>query len=58
MMFVVVLLAVLLAAALAVLPIWPFSEGWGYGPAIVIGIVLLILMFMALTGRVPGLEGY
>ena len=58
MMFVTVLLALLLATALAVLPIWPFSAGWGYGPAIVIGIVLLILMFMALTGRVPGLEGY
>ena len=38
---------------LGALPLWPYSRGWGYGPSIVIGLVLLILLAMALTGRVP-----
>ena len=40
---------------IGVLPVWPFSRGWGYGPAVVIGIVFLMLLVMTLTGRVPGI---
>ena len=31
---------------IGVLPVWPFSRGWGYGPAVVIGIVFLMLLVM------------
>ena len=38
---------------LGVLPWWPYSRGRGYGPSGLIGVVLLILLVMAITGRVP-----
>ena len=35
------------------LPSWPYSRGWGYAPSGLIGLVLVILLVMALTGHVP-----
>lgn len=55
MTFAIALLVVLFLVFLGVLPLWPFSREWGMGPAILIGIVLLILLGMAITGQVPGL---
>ena len=49
-----VILTVLVLAMILVLPIWPFSRSWGYGPAVLVGLVLLVLLAMAATGRVPG----
>ena len=34
------------------LPSWPYSSGWGYYPSGGLGLVLLILVILALTGRV------
>jgi len=42
-----VLIGFAVAAVLA-LPVWPFSRAWGYGPAVVIGIVIIILVGMTL----------
>jgi hypothetical protein len=53
--FALVVLAVIGLILIGVLPIWPFSRGWGYGPAVIIGLVLFILLVMTLTGRVPGM---
>jgi hypothetical protein len=33
------------------LPTWPYSSGWGPYPSGVVGIVLLVLIILALTGR-------
>jgi hypothetical protein len=55
MAFASVVLAVIGLILVGVLPIWPFSRGWGYGPAVIIGLVLFILLVMTLTGRVPGM---
>jgi hypothetical protein len=33
------------------LPTWPYSQGWGYYPSGFLGIILLIVVFMLLTGR-------
>ena len=49
-----VILTVLVLAMILVLPIWPFSRSWGYGPAVFVGIILSVLLAMAATGRVPG----
>lgn len=35
------------------LPWWRYSRGWGYGAPGFIGAVLVILLMMAVTGRVP-----
>ena len=45
----VVLLVVLL---LAVLPTWPYSGGWGYYPSGIVGLIVVVLLIMALTGRI------
>ena len=44
----VILLIVLLLGAL---PSWPYSRGWGYYPSGGLGLVLLILIILVLTGR-------
>jgi hypothetical protein len=46
-----VLLIVLIVVLLGVLPTWPHSRGWGYYPSGLIGIVVVVLLIMALTGR-------
>jgi len=46
---VLVLLVLLLIGAL---PTWPYSSGWGYYPSGGLGLVLLIVLVLALTGRI------
>ena len=45
---VIVLLVLLLIGAL---PTWPYSGGWGYFPSGGLGLVLVIVLILALTGR-------
>ncbi|MEP6957855.1 MAG: DUF3309 family protein [Nitrospirota bacterium] len=45
---VIVLLVLLLVGAL---PTWPHSAEWGYYPSGGLGLILLILVILALTGR-------
>lgn len=30
---------------------WPYASSWGYGPSGLLFIVLIVLLIMALTGR-------
>jgi hypothetical protein len=46
------LLIVLLILLVGAVPTWPHSRGWGYGPSGVLGLVLVVLLIMALLGRV------
>jgi hypothetical protein len=50
-----VLLVVLILIMLGVLPTWPHSRAWGYGPTGIVGIILIILLVYLLLG--PGLWG-
>jgi len=45
------LLIVLVLILLGVLPVWPHSRRMGYRPSGIIGIVLIILLVLVLTGR-------
>jgi hypothetical protein len=47
----IVLLVLLLVGAL---PTWPHSASWGYYPSGGLGLILLILLILALTGRLGG----
>ena len=47
-----VLIVVLVLALIGALPTWPYSSGWGYYPSGGIGIILLIVLILALTGRI------
>ena len=47
-----VLLIVLILLLVGAIPSWPYSRGWGYGPSGILGIVLIVVLILALTGRV------
>ncbi|HLP02714.1 MAG TPA: DUF3309 family protein [Opitutaceae bacterium] len=46
-----ILLVILLILVLGAVPAWPYSRGWGYGPSGVLGAILVILVVLALLGR-------
>ena len=46
-----ILLIVLVLVLLGVIPAWPHSRGWGYGPSGLVGVILLVLLILVLTGR-------
>jgi len=49
----VTLLIVLLVLMLVgVAPSWPYSRSWGYYPSGGLGLVLLIVVILLLTGRI------
>lgn len=46
------ILVLLILTAVGVLPTWPHSNGWGYGPSGGIGLLLVvILIFVVLRGH-------
>ena len=47
-----VLLIVLVLALLGVIPTWPHSRGWGYGPSGVVGLLAVVLVVMLVTGNI------
>jgi Protein of unknown function (DUF3309) len=47
-----VLIVILVLALVGALPAWPYSTGWGYYPSGGLGIVLLVVLVLLLTGRV------
>jgi hypothetical protein len=47
-----ILLIILILLLVGALPTWPYSGGWGYYPSGGIGLILLIVIILALTGRV------
>lgn len=46
-----ILIVVLILVLLGVLPTWPHSANWGYYPSGGIGLILLIIVILVLTGR-------
>lgn len=46
-----VLIVLVVLMLIGALPRWPHSSGWGYYPSGGIGLLLLILIILALTGR-------
>jgi hypothetical protein len=45
------LLIILILILIGIVPAWPHSRGWGYGPSGIVGILLIILILMLVTGR-------
>ena len=46
-----VLIVILVLMLLGALPSWPHSRNWGYRPSGGLGLVLLIVVILLLTGR-------
>ena len=47
-----VLLVVLVLLVLGAIPSWPYSRDWGYYPSGGLGLILIIVLILALTGRI------
>jgi len=47
-----ILIVLLVLMLLGAMPTWPHSRNWGYYPSGGMGLVLLILIILLLTGRI------
>ena len=47
-----VLLVILILLLLGVIPAWPHSRSWGYGPSGGLGLIVLIIIILLLMGRI------
>ena len=47
-----ILLIVLLLMLIGVVPAWPYSRGWGYGPSGGVGLILVVLLVLLLMGLI------
>ena len=46
-----ILLIALILILIGVIPTWPHSKSWGYGPSGGLGLVVIILIVLLLMGR-------
>jgi hypothetical protein len=46
-----ILIIILILALVGIIPVWPHSQGWGYGPSGAVGLVVIIILILLLTGR-------
>ena len=46
-----ILLIILVLVLVGVLPTWPHSQSWGYGPSGLVGVVVVVLIILFLMGR-------
>ena len=46
-----ILLVILILVLLGALPVWPYSSGWGFYPSGGVGLLVLVLIILLLTGR-------
>jgi len=47
-----ILLVILILMLVGVLPTWPHSRRWGYVPSGTVGLILVVLLILALVGRI------
>jgi hypothetical protein len=48
-----ILLIVLILLLIGAVPRWPYSSNWGYGPSGLLGVLVIVLLILMLTDRVP-----
>jgi len=46
-----IVLVIVILMLVGVLPVWPHARSWGYGPSGIVGVILIILIVLFLTGR-------
>jgi hypothetical protein len=47
-----ILIIILIIILIGAIPSWPYSRSWGYGPSGILGVVVVILLILALMGRI------
>lgn len=46
------LLVLVILLLVGAFPAWPYSRNWGYFPSGILGVILLIMVLLLITGRV------
>ena len=46
-----ILIIVLILMLIGVVPTWPHSRSWGYGPSGVVGLIVVVLLILVVMGR-------
>jgi hypothetical protein len=47
-----ILIVVLILLLIGALPTWGYSGSWGYGPGGLVGVLLIVVIVLALSGRI------
>lgn len=47
-----ILLIILVLALVGVIPAWPHSRSWGYGPSGGVGLIVAILVILVVLGKI------
>jgi hypothetical protein len=47
-----ILIVILILLLIGALPTWPYSSGWGYYPGGGLGLILIIVIILAVSGRI------
>jgi Protein of unknown function (DUF3309) len=47
-----IILIILVLALVGVLPSWPHSSSWGYGPSGGVGLIVVVLLILVVMGKV------
>lgn len=45
-----ILLIILVLILIGIIPVWPHSTGWGYGPTGGVGLLIVILIILLVMG--------
>jgi len=51
-MLTTILIIILILILFGVIPSWPHSRGWGYGPSGIVGLILVILLILLVLGKI------
>jgi len=46
-----ILLIIFVVLLLGAIPAWPYSRGWGYWPSGTLGLIVLIVVILLVTGN-------
>lgn len=47
-----ILLIIFVLALVGIVPIWPHSRSWGYGPSGGVGLIVVILVILVVLGKI------
>ena len=47
-----IVLIVLVLILIGAIPSWPHSRSWGYAPSGLVGLIVVVLLIMLVTGRI------
>jgi len=51
-LIVIILIILLVLVLVGALPTWGHSRNWGYGPSGLLGLILIVIIILAVLGRI------